>query len=190
MPRRVLFTAAFVLCILCLPSATFGVELSPRVPVPEADGASDRPSLARPADRIVKLTSKLVESVSSTMSGVEGRFNWPVKGAINTPFGGGHDGIDIEGETGDPIVAARAGKVVFAGDDGDGYGTKILIDHGRGIQTLYSHLERIIVRRGWVEAGDKIGTVGCTGSCSGDHLHFEILDKERALNPVDYLPRI
>ena len=187
MPRRVLFTAAF-LCILCLPSASLGVELSPRVPVPEAGGASDPASLARPADRIVKLTSKLLVSVSSTMSGVEGRFEWPVEGAVNTPFGGGHDGIDIEGETGDPITAARSGKVVFSGDDGDGYGTKILIDHGRGIKTLYSHLNEMSQRRGWIEVGDKVGTVGCTGSCSGDHLHFEILKNERALNPLDYLP--
>jgi murein DD-endopeptidase MepM/ murein hydrolase activator NlpD len=145
--------------------------------------------LERRTARAVKQTSRLLDTVASTMSGMHGRFRWPVKGAVNTPFGGGHDGIDIEGETGDLIVATRAGKVVFAGDDGDGYGTKIVINHGRGIKSLYSHLNEIKERRGWVDAGEVVGTVGCTGSCSGDHLHFEILRDDRALNPLDFLPR-
>ena len=145
-------------------------------------------ALERPAAKAVKLTSKLLDSVSSTMSGAQGRFLWPVKGAVNTPFGDGHDGIDIEGETGDPIVATRPGKIVFAGDDGDGYGTKIVINHGRGITSLYSHLNEMKKTKGWVEAGDVVGTVGCTGSCSGDHLHFEILQNEQAQNPLDFLP--
>jgi murein DD-endopeptidase MepM/ murein hydrolase activator NlpD len=189
MPRRVFFAAA-VVCILCLPATSYAMNVSPLMVASQTGKSSKKIALARPANEIVKKTTKLLDSVSSTMSGVQGRFEWPVKErTINTSFGGGHDGVDIEGETGDEIVAARSGRIIFAGDDGDGYGTKILIDHGRGIRTLYSHLNQMTKRHGWVEAGDKVGTVGCTGSCSGDHLHFEILDHERPLNPVDYLPK-
>lgn len=124
---------------------------------------------------------------SSVLEGFDG-FIWPVKGAVNTPFGGDHNGIDIEGETGDPIAAAAPGKIIFAGDDGDGYGTKVLIEHDKGLSTLYSHLDTIKISKGVVDQGDIIGTVGCTGSCTGDHLHFEILKKETPLNPLDYLP--
>ena len=116
-------------------------------------------------------------------------FKWPVKDTINTYFGNGHNGIDIEGETGDPIAAAAPGKIVFAGDDGDGYGTKVVIRHEEGLSTLYSHLNTIKISKGVVDQGDIIGTVGCTGSCTGDHLHFEILEKETPVNPLDYLPK-
>ena len=113
---------------------------------------------------------------------------WPIKGAVNTSFGGDHDGIDIEAETGDPIVAAAPGRVTFAGDDGDGYGSKLVIDHGNGVKTLYAHLAGFEVRSGRVVAGEVIGTAGCTGSCTGDHLHFEVHEEGRAVDPLGHLP--
>lgn len=116
-------------------------------------------------------------------------FRWPIKGAINTPFSSDHSGIDIEGETGDPIAAAASGTVVFAGDDGDGYGLKVVIRHGDGTSTLYSHLSRIAVQRGPIAGGRRVGAVGCTGSCTGDHLHFEVLKNSTPVNPVTRLPR-
>ena len=128
--------------------------------------------------------ARAASSLQATFDG----FKWPVKGAINTPFGGDHNGIDIEGETGDPIAAAAPGKIDFAGDDGDGYGTKVVIRHEEGLSTLYSHLNTIKISKGVVAQGDIIGTVGCTGSCTGDHLHFEILEKETPVNPLGYLP--
>ena len=112
---------------------------------------------------------------------------WPLDGAVNTSFGAGHDGIDIEAEMGDPIAAAGAGTVVFAGDDGDGYGLRVVLDHGDGIRTLYAHLDSIAVRDGWVDAGEVVGKAGCTGSCSGDHLHFEVRVRARAVDPIPYL---
>ena len=150
-----------------------------------ANGAAADP-LEIPALAAARMTARLIESVSSSAAGRS--FIWPVKGAINTPFGGDHDGIDIEGETGDPIAAARDGRITFAGDDGDGYGTKIVIAHGRGVKTLYSHLSRTIVEKGWVKRGTVIGEVGCTGSCSGDHLHFEIQRDGAPVDPLDVLP--
>lgn len=115
-------------------------------------------------------------------------FVWPVVGAVNTPFGGDHAGIDIEGLTGDKILASRSGTVTFAGDDGDGYGTKVIVRHAGGYETLYSHLSSIAVSRGPIEQGELVGLVGCTGSCTGDHLHFEILHNGAVTNPLDLLP--
>jgi murein DD-endopeptidase MepM/ murein hydrolase activator NlpD len=117
------------------------------------------------------------------------RFVWPVEDhTVNTHFGGGHNGIDIESVTGDRIVAARSGHVTFAGDDGDGYGVKVVIRHPGGFETLYSHLSKISVSRGPIERGDLVGFVGCTGSCTGDHLHFEILKNGSPTEPLTYLP--
>ena len=115
-------------------------------------------------------------------------FVWPVVETVNTPFGGDHAGIDIEGVTGDKIIAAAGGTVTFAGDDGDGYGTKVIIRHEGGYETLYSHLSSIVAHGGRIEQGELVGYVGCTGSCTGDHLHFEILKDGTPTNPIDLLP--
>jgi len=116
-------------------------------------------------------------------------FRWPVSGReITTYFSGGHAGVDINGDTGDPIVAARGGVVTFAGTEGDGYGVKVIIRHPGGFETLYSHLSRIDVERGPIERGDLVGAIGCTGSCTGDHLHFEIHRDGSPIDPLDLLP--
>ena len=178
--------------VVVMSSPSQGARIDPNAPqtdVPETAATTRSATLA-----VGRVASRLIESIaqSSSPKAVRGEaFVWPVVGAINTPFGGDHDGIDIEGETGDKIVAARSGRVTFAGDDGDGYGTKIVIAHDKGVSTLYSHLSSIasnVTRKAWVERGDVIGTVGCTGSCSGDHLHFEILRGEHPVDPLGLLP--
>ncbi len=166
-----------------------------------ASGAQiDAPNAVRPIEtlpaeasalEVADVTAKLIGAVSrhSDRPAPSGEdLEWPLQDTINTHFGGDHDGIDIEGETGDPVKAAGSGRITFAGDDGDGYGTKIVISHGSGISTLYSHLDEMKVTKGWVEQGDVIGTVGCTGSCSGDHLHFEILRDGSPVDPLGVLP--
>jgi hypothetical protein len=116
---------------------------------------------------------------------------WPLFGAITNRFaasGGGrgrHDGLDIDGDEGDPIRAAAAGRVVQAGRYGQ-YGRYVMIDHGDGLQTLYAHASRLLVRRGQeVAAGEMVALVGRTGNARGTHLHFEVLKNGR---PVDPLP--
>lgn len=120
-------------------------------------------------------------------------FSWPLNGAVTSEFGPRwgrrHMGIDIDGVTGDPVSAAAPGIVVAAGDHMGGYGRTVTIDHGQGFVTLYAHLSGIDVEPGEkVEAGQQIGRIGCTGSCTGDHLHFEIRLDGVPLDPLLYLP--
>jgi virulence factor Mce-like protein len=120
-------------------------------------------------------------------------FMWPLVGPITSGFGEQrdghvHSGIDIDGELGDPVVAAGAGTVLLAGPYFD-YGNTVIIDHGGGLTTLYAHLSTVAVQPGDVLArGELIGLVGCTGNCTGDHLHFEVRVDGTPVNPIPYLP--
>jgi murein DD-endopeptidase MepM/ murein hydrolase activator NlpD len=118
---------------------------------------------------------------------------WPLNGGVTSGFGirwgRMHEGIDIDGVTGQAVVAAKAGRVIAAGDAGDGYGTKIVLDHGGGFTSLYGHFSGLAVSNGaTVSTGQVVGYVGCTGSCTGDHLHFEIRVNGAPQNPLSYLP--
>lgn len=117
---------------------------------------------------------------------------WPLNGAITSYYGPRwgrmHTGIDIDGYTGQAIVASNSGRVVLASYY-SGYGNAVVIDHGGGIATLYGHLSAYDISAGQdVSRGDVIGRVGCTGSCTGDHLHFEVRVNGNPVNPLDYLP--
>lgn len=174
----------------------FLITLSPasaRLPI---DGGSPDPETAprivtsadTPFDAAGTIIAKATRNIEVEVEAEDtSKLMWPVEDTINTPFTGEHAGIDIEGETGDPIVAAASGVITFAGDDGDGYGTKVVIRHDNEISTLYSHLLDIKVSKGRIDRGELVGTVGCTGSCSGDHLHFEVLKNGTPTNPLDYL---
>jgi murein DD-endopeptidase MepM/ murein hydrolase activator NlpD len=114
----------------------------------------------------------------------------PVSGSIVSGFGprgrGYHYGVDISGATGTPIRAARDGTVVGL-SCGAGYGICSIVDHGGGVSTLYAHMSRKAVPGGHVNKGQVIGYVGCTGHCSGPHLHFEVRINGRPRNPRQYL---
>ena len=116
---------------------------------------------------------------------------WPVRGPITSPFGprwgGYHYGIDIGAPTGTPIHAPKDGTVVSVAC-GSGYGICTIIDHGGGLTTLYAHQSRQAVSGGHVTQGQVIGYVGCTGFCTGPHLHFEVRINGVPHNPIQYLP--
>lgn len=98
-----------------------------------------------------------------------------------------HQGLDIDGRTGDPIRASRSGRVTYAGNAG-GYGLKVDIDHGDGWTSRYAHMSRIEVRVGQdVRAGERLGAMGATGKVTGDHLHFEIRRNGVAVDAAPYL---
>jgi murein DD-endopeptidase MepM/ murein hydrolase activator NlpD len=104
-----------------------------------------------------------------------------------------HSGIDLGAPFGTPVLAAKSGRVEYAGW-GDGYGNLIELDHG-STGTRYAHLEAIYVYQGQsVAQGQQLGIVGSTGRSTGPHLHFEIMvssgDGWVALDPAPYLNRI
>jgi hypothetical protein len=120
------------------------------------------------------------------------QFIWPVRGELTSGFGprsgGMHTGLDIDADTGTPVVAAWPGKVVLT-DEYYGYGSTVIIDHGDEFSSLYGHLSEFATKSGQrVERGEVVGLVGCTGTCTGDHLHFEIRIEEDSVNPLPYLP--
>lgn len=116
---------------------------------------------------------------------------WPRCDLVTSEFGYRwgrmHEGIDIDGDTGDPIVAAKGGEVIFAGWQG-GYGQITLIDHGDGVVTAYAHQSSLRVGPGaTVSRGQVIGAVGNTGNSTGSHLHFETRVDGTAVNPRRFL---
>jgi murein DD-endopeptidase MepM/ murein hydrolase activator NlpD len=118
-------------------------------------------------------------------------FIWPLSGPITSPFGMRwgtlHPGIDIGVPTGTPIHAAASGKVIWCGWM-SGYGNLVMIDHGGGLASLYGHQSRIAASCGEnVSQGQLIGYVGCTGFCTGPHLHFEIRLNGSPVDPLGYL---
>jgi murein DD-endopeptidase MepM/ murein hydrolase activator NlpD len=118
-------------------------------------------------------------------------FIWPVNGPITSPFGMRwgrmHEGVDISAPSGTPIRAANAGTVAIAAPTG-GYGNYTCINHGGGLSTCYAHQASYAVGVGdSVSQGQVIGNVGCTGSCFGDHLHFEVRVNGAAVDPMGYL---
>ncbi len=127
-----------------------------------------------------------------------GSFVRPARGGVTGPFGERrrshiHPGIDYDGDTGDPVVAAGSGTVAYAGSAPSGfsgYGQMVLIDHGQGIQTLYAHLSRIAVAVGRpIEAGQSVGAMGTTGAVTGSHLHFELRLGNRPVDPSGWIAR-
>jgi murein DD-endopeptidase MepM/ murein hydrolase activator NlpD len=140
-----------------------------------------------------ELESAIRGSLSRSTSGsVSSRgFTWPVSGRITSPFGrrggGFHPGMDIGAPTGTPIRATKAGTIAPI-SCGSGYGICTIIDHGGGVSTLYAHQSRKAMTGGAVKPGDVIGYVGCTGYCTGPHLHFEVRIDGSPRNPKGFLP--
>lgn len=131
----------------------------------------------------------------------DGIFTWPVPdsyritshfGMRTDPFTGqqrGHSGTDIGAPTGTAIVAA-AGGVVSVAEYHRSYGNVIIIEHGNNIRTLYGHIRHggIMVKAGErVERGQKIAEVGSTGRSTGPHLHFEVHENGKQVDPMKYL---
>lgn len=99
-----------------------------------------------------------------------------------------HKGIDIAARVGEPILAAARGRVIFAGNRGNGYGNMVEIDHGHGFITRYAHASRLHVRTGQtVDRGFRIADVGATGLVSGPHLHYEVEQNGRQVDPLNFV---
>lgn len=156
-------------------------ELGPRAGAPVLD-ALDRDRL------VVGMVSRSTEPV---------KLVWPADGLRTgwwgEPRGGrAHPGVDIDGETGDPVSSAGRGTVALAGPAPagySGYGTMVEIDHGQGVRTLYTHLSATEVETGdFVQAGEPVGAMGTTGNVTGSHLHFEVRVGGQQADPETWLP--
>lgn len=119
-----------------------------------------------------------------------GGWTWPARGQLIRGFGkGDRGGIDIAGRRGQPVVAARDGRVVYAGSGLVGYGRLVIVKHGERLLTAYAHNDRVLVKEGQtVRVGQKIAEMGSTGT-ERVKLHFEVRRDGKPLNPLKYLPR-
>lgn len=120
---------------------------------------------------------------------------WPVQRIkINRGFrpasDPNHQGMDLGGKAGTPILSAHEGIVIYTGDEFRGYGNMIIVEYGPKWASLYAHLKDVLVEAGQiVKPGQKIGTMGKTGVASGVHLHFELMHKRQPIDPLPYLTR-
>ena len=125
------------------------------------------------------------------------RMNWPVSGPISSPFGltrffndqprRPHSGIDIAAPTGTPITAPKAGTVIATGDFFFN-GNTVILDHGKGLISLFCHLDRIDTKNGEIlSRGTQLGTVGQTGRATGPHLHWSLNLNNVRINPMLFL---
>jgi murein DD-endopeptidase MepM/ murein hydrolase activator NlpD len=106
------------------------------------------------------------------------------------PFLGGaaiHAGVDLRGDSGDPVRVTANGRVTRAGWAG-GYGNMVEVDHGNGLSTRYGHMSKIEVKVGdHVHLGQTIGRIGSTGRSTGPHLHYEVRVHDKPVNPQKFL---
>ncbi|MCX7748771.1 MAG: peptidoglycan DD-metalloendopeptidase family protein [Clostridia bacterium] len=121
----------------------------------------------------------------------------PSSGRISSNFGGRkdpfnddekqHKGIDFAAGYGEDIIASASGKVAFSGKFGN-YGNTVILNHGRGISTLYAHCSELLVEEGQsVTKGKAIAKVGSSGRSTGPHLHFEVRVNDIQVDPLQYL---
>ena len=128
-------------------------------------------------------------SISDSVKAVSAPlFQRPLNGYLSQQFWYVHPAIDIPNPYGASIKPIASGKVVFAGWDG-GYGYTIVIKHKAGFSSRYAHLAQINVGVGQkIDKKTTVGTVGATGYATGSHLHLELYNEGKLVNPEIYLP--
>jgi murein DD-endopeptidase MepM/ murein hydrolase activator NlpD len=129
-------------------------------------------------------------AAAHTDAGWQLALHWPAAGTVTSPFGldgyRQHAGLDIGILSSLDVRAASAGVVTQVGYVAgyEGYGSVVTVMHRAGYTTLYAHLSQTLARVGQrVWQGDRIGIAGCTGSCTGTHLHFELRHHNVAIDP-------
>jgi len=139
---------------------------------------------------VVALALPAVAS-AHTDAGRQLTFSWPALGTVTSPFGRDgyrwHPGLDIGTLRSLTVRAASSGRVVEAGyvPGYDGYGNLVVVDLGDRYTALYAHLAEPLVHTGQrLVRGERLGIAGCTGWCTGTHLHFELRFRNRAVDPT------
>ena len=152
---------------------------------PARSSESNRPEVARVAS--VPPASTLATTTSS-----EPRWWWPVSGRVTSEYGPRngktHVGLDVGAPIGRSVQPVSAGTVVHAGSRG-GYGLLVVLDHGDGWRSRYGHLSEVLVDLGdELFIDDVLGLVGTTGNSTGPHLHLELRQNGRSVDPLTVLP--
>ncbi len=168
-------------------SAPYSVVPKQRILIPgartDAKPRADRKAVSRPSD-------EWGGTPYENWPYGDGHFVWPVQGGwVSQGASAGHMALDIAVPLGTQVHAADRGKVIYAGWNPTGYGFRVVIDHGIDYVTLYAHLSDIYVQPGdIVGKGQVIGVSGANGNITGPHLHFEIRDFGRLIDPRKALP--
>lgn len=183
-----------------------GIKLSaPQVSVPEElqDQESETETTVLPAGAVVQIANYDGPQLPGkytmdklSLGGLETMT--PLKGHMNSGYGyrihpvsgkpeDFHGGVDIGGQTGEPILAFADGTVEYTGQD-DSYGLYLQLDHGNGVKSFYAHCSKIKVIKGQVvQMGEPIALVGSTGTATGPHLHLELKYDRMHVNPAYYV---
>lgn len=160
------------------------LRLDGKTPQPDAGFAVTAPVIPVQAVEPVVATSEPVRATDSTLV----NWGWPADGKIIQGFNTNTKGIDLEGNAGDPVLAAANGKVMYTGNGVRGMGNLILIGHSDGFISAYGHNQELLVKTGQeITKGAKIATVGQSDTTS-PRLHFEVRRRGTPVNPLSYLP--
>jgi septal ring factor EnvC (AmiA/AmiB activator) len=172
------------------------IELEALKALKEAARKLDGKMASFKSQKQVKIENKIISPLKP-FNAYKGLLRMPVQGKIISYFGPYTDtrfnvknfqrGIDIQAERGTPVHSVSAGTVIYSSWF-KGYGNMMVIDHGNSYYTVYAHMEEVYKVKGdTVETGERIATVGDTGSLSGPKLHFEVRHHGKALNPLEWL---
>jgi murein DD-endopeptidase MepM/ murein hydrolase activator NlpD len=161
------------------------------VQVQRQEWEEEADALAAESERIAALIAAAPPPTGGGGVPSSSGFVWPVQGPVVSPFGMRwgrlHAGIDIAAPAGTPVVASASGRVAYSGSM-SGYGLLVIVQHAGGIATAYAHNSAVAVSVGQsVGQGQQIASVGCTGHCYGDHVHFEVRVNGSPVDPMGYL---
>jgi len=178
---------------LFIPGATAVLQVDPSVPLSPNERRDLEKSLESEEKASAPDYSPGGEKEKSPGHGKELDVIWPIQGKINSHFGRRgkkfHAGIDIASPSYQEVKAAKDGEVILARNSRTGYGNVVVLRHDQGLTTIYGHMNVIIAQEGEaVRQGQAIGGVGSTGRSTGPHLHFELRQNGRPLDPMPHMP--
>lgn len=161
-------------------------------PATQAPPVATATPAARPQSRSENRTTAPPPTIADPVATGPVKWQWPASGPLIGRYNdntGLNKGIDIGGKLGQPVVAAGAGNVVYAGTGLRGYGNLVIIKHSETFLSAYAHNNRLLVKEGQgVKAGQQIAELGSSGT-DREKLHFEIRRDGKPVNPLQYLPK-
>ena len=178
--------------VLTIPEAPQTAAAAGDAARPARAGADPAPPAPQKPDADARHDEEDSGETSGTTSRPSEPFRWPLSGVLASGYGPRnrkvHAGLDLTAPEGTEILASRRGRVIYSGDGFRGYGNMIVLDHADGFVSVYAHASALVVQEGEeVAAGQTIARVGHTGNATAPHLHFEIREGDRPLDPLTFL---